>query len=178
MGEFPSFEQRLLDCGVPREIAAEIAAEVPRSKDAFRASRGHFFIGLLIGIPLAMLLTPLVYLAAVWLWGEVRPCGAGIFRSAHALAFLQFNAAIFCGHLIVRIWLRTAPHKARMQYVAVHLLRLYRSGFGPIMMKRYVAEAPERATAGGYFNYVWRWWTVRQVGMLIATQAVILAALL
>lgn len=177
MGEFPSVEERLLACGVPLEMAAEIAAEVPRSKDAFRASRSQFFIGWLIGIPMATLLVSFAYLAALWLWGGIRPCGDGFFRSAHALAYLQLNAGIFCGHIIVHIWLQTAPHKVRMQYVALHLLRLYRSGYGPIMMKRYIAKDPERATTAGYFRYVWRWWFVRGLGMVGATQAAVLGAL-
>lgn len=177
MGEFPSVEQRLLHSGVPPEMSAVIAEEVPRSKDAFNASYGQFFIGLAIGIALAALTMPFVYLAALWLWGGVRPCGAGFLRSAHGVALLQFYPATFFAHLIVHLWLRTAHHKARMQFAAVHLLRLYFIGAGRESMRPLIAKRPECATAEGYFRYIWRWWFVRGLGMTITAQAFILAVL-
>ena len=173
MGEFPGVEQRLLHSGVPPEMAVVIAQEVPRSRDAFNASCGRFFIGMVIGIALAALTMPFVYLAALWLWGGVRPCGAGFLRSAHGVALLQFYPATFFAHLIVHVWLRTAHHKARMQFAAEHLLRLYFVG----SMRSLIAKHPECATAEGYFRYIWRWWFTGGLGMTITAQAFILAVL-
>ncbi|KCZ98354.1 hypothetical protein HPO_10632 [Hyphomonas polymorpha PS728] len=177
MGEFPSVEERLLNSGIPREMAAEIAAEVPRSKDAFSAWSGLVLVSALTTFLLAIILIPFVYLAAVWLWGGIRACGSGMLTSAHAIAWLQWFASMMAAVLIQTLWLRRASHKTRMQYVAAHLLRLYLSGAGTGVMSQVIEKNPEYGTADGFFVCVVRDYRRKSLAAWFLAQGVVVAAL-
>lgn len=177
MAEFPSVEERLLNSGIPREMAAEIAAEVSSTKQASGLASGLQLIVLLLSIGLAIILIPLVYLAAVHLWGGIRACGSGMLTSAHAIAWLQWFAAMQWASLIQGIWLRTASHRTRMHVVAAELLRAYFWGVGTGTMRPVIKKHPECGTAEGYFRYL-IWFRMR-FGILICVvlQSAVVAAL-
>lgn len=130
MAEFPSVEERLLNSGIPPEMAGEMAAEVPHSRDVVPL----WWIGpgaqVLISLPLAMILIPSVYLAAIHVWGSIHACTSGFWKSAHGLALLQYFAAGQLAGLIQAAWLRGGrsqdPRKARCSKTPAGLLLGFR----------------------------------------------------
>lgn len=177
MAEFPSVEERLLNSGVPPEMAAEIAAEVPHSRDVVPL----WWIGpgalVLISLPLAMILIPSVYLAAIYFWGGIHACNSGFWTSAHVLALLQYFAAGQLAGLIQSIWLRGVAHKTRARHVAAILLQAYSSGFGTGTMRPVIEKHPECATTDGYFRYLVRRRLRLDIWFLAIPQAAVIAGL-
>jgi len=176
MGEFPSVEERLQNSGIPSEMAAEIAAEVPSSRDVVPL----WWIGpgalVLVSLPLAVILIPSVYLAAMYFWGSIQACTSGFWTSAHALALLQYFAAGQLAGLIQSAWLRQATHRTRARHVAATLLQEYSYGVGTGTMRPVIKRHPECATIDGYFRFlVWRslrlhfWiWAILQTAVIAA----------
>lgn len=167
MAEFPGFEQRLLDCGVPREMAAEIAAEVTSTRQAFGFAGTLVVVRFLCMLPPAIVLVSLVYIAAAWKWGTFHPCGQGFWTSAHFLALLQW-LAIQCGAGIIQfLILLRASRKTQLQYISARLMTWFLSGSGAGTVTKLIKNHPQCTTAEGLYQYLLRDWHKYKLSLLI-----------
>ncbi|MGE6698797.1 hypothetical protein ACQKH5_13965 [Hyphomonas sp. NPDC076900] len=167
MGEFPSFKQRLLDCGVPQEIVADITGEVSSTRQAFGFMGTLAFVRFLSVLALAAVLIPVVYLAAFWNWGTLRPCGAGFLTSAHFVAFLQLGAIQIGTALLQYLMLQGASHKTQMHYISARLMQAYLSGGGVGLMNWLIKKNPECATPTGLYRHLLNDWRMFKFSLCI-----------